>query len=283
MPRTLAVRRALAAVAVAPLLLTGVAACGDSGGSQAQESSQSAVLASLQKGDTVDPSEFVDTVTHGLEKSTTAHMTMRAGAGATGSMTAEGDIDYTAKPPAMAMTMSVPMGGQTSSMEARLVDGVMYLSLGDLSGGKFWKLDLSDKSGPLAGMGTMLDQMDPSQTLKKLEPAIDTVTYGGQEDVDGRTVGHYRLTVDPAKVGKAMGAPSGARAQLPDALTYDVWLDEQDRMAKVSMDIPVRGVDASFEMEMSDWGEKVDIQAPPADQVTQTPDFGSMMQPTPST
>jgi len=271
-------RRSLAAAALAPLLVAGLAACGgDDSGSQAKDStSAAAVLTGLQKGDEVDPGDFVDTISNGVKASTTAHMTMKVGLGSMGEMSGEGDLDYTADPPELAMTLDLPMPGDTKT-EVRYIDGVFYMSLGELSGGKFWKLDPSDSDSPLGDMGSMLDQIDPMGALQKVEPAIDTVTYVGDEDVDGQSLAHYEMTVDPAEYAKAMDLPAEVKSQLPDDLTYDIWLDDEHRLSKMHMDLPVAGAESSIDVTATDWGKDVTIEAPPADEVTEMPDLGSMM------
>jgi hypothetical protein len=271
-------RRSLAAAALAPLLVAGLAACGDDdAGSQAKDStSAAAVLTGLQKGDEVDPGDFVDTISDGVEASTTAHMTMKTDLVSMGELSGEGDLDYTADPPELAMTMQLPMAGGTKT-EVRSVDGIFYMSMGQLTGGKFWKLDPSDADGPLGDMGSMLDQVDPMSALQKVEPAIDTVTYVGDEDVDGRSLDHYEMTVDPAEYAKAMDLPAQTKAQLPDELTYDIWLDDQDRLSKMHMDLPIAGAETSIDVTASDWGKDVTIEAPPAGEIAEMPDLGSMM------
>ena len=280
MTRSIAARRTLAALAVTPLLLTGLAACGDNGETTAKDTANdsiagTAVLAGLQTGDELDPGEFVGIVVDGMEASTTAHMAMTTSMGELGEITAEGDIDYTADPVAMAMTMTMPMMGKTPA-DMRFVDGVFYMSLGQMTGGKFWKVDPSDPSSPLGELGPMLDEMDPTALMKRLEPAIDTVSYDGQEDVDGRTLDHYELTIDTTDLAKAMSLPHAAMAAVPDTISYDLWLDEQHRMAQVKMEMPAQGTTADVEMTVDGWGEDVDIEAPPADQITDMPDLGSM-------
>lgn len=278
MTRSLTARRTLAAAALAPLLVTGLVACGDDkGGSEAEEpAAAAAVLTGLEQGDEVDPGDFVDTISDGVEASTTAHMTMKMTLGPMGEMSGEGDLDYTAGPPELAMTMDMPIAGGTKT-EMRFVDGVFYVSLGGMSDGKFWKLDPSDPDSPLADFGDMADQMDPMGTLQKLEPAIDTVTYAGDEDVDGQSLDHYELTVDPGELAKTMDLPAEAKSQLPDTITYDIWLDDEDRLSKMHMDLPVAGVESSIDVTASDWGKDVTIEAPPADEITEMPDLGSIM------
>jgi hypothetical protein len=276
------VRRTLAASALAPLLAAGLVACGGDSGSgsgadsASEPTSQAAnVSAGLQEGDEVDPGEFVQTVTDGLEASTTAHLSMSLTMGSAGEMKAEGDVDYTTTPPQMAMTMSSPMLGD--DMEIRMVDGVMYISMGQLTQGKFWKLDPSDPKGPLAGMEGMLDQLDPAKAMKSMEDGISSVVFAGEED----GLDHYELTVDMNKMLDSMGGdlPKGAAAQLPESVTYDLWLDDQGRFTKMVMDqLPMGGTSGSMEMNVTGWGEDATIEAPPADQVTKMPDMGQVMQ-----
>lgn len=278
MTRLITVRRTLAATAIAPLLATGLVACGDDPGTSASgPTGQVALSSDLSEGDTVDPAEFVKTVEDGITSSTTAHMTMDITAGAAGKVTAEGDVDYTSTPPSVAMTMTLPVGG-AGEMDVRMVDGVMYLSMGRLTQDKFWKIDPSDPNGPLASMGLdkMMGQLDPAKALEQMQDGISKVTYVGAED----GLDHYELTIDMKKTMAAMGGnlPSEVQSQLPDSVTYDLWLDDQNRFTKMSMDdLPMGGTDASMQMTVSDWGKDVSIEAPPADQVTDMPDFGSMM------
>lgn len=281
--RHFAVRRAATAT-VAVLALGGLAACGDdSSGDETATDDTSQVAAPEDEGESevaageeVDPAEFVRTVTDGLEASTTARMTLAMDLGSAGKMNAEGDIDYSTNPPQMAMTMASPMGG--GDMDIRMVDGIMYLSMGELTQGKFIKIDPADPKGPLAGMGMegMLDQLDPGKALANMEQGIDTVVFVGEEDGQDR----YELTVDLSQLADQMGGlPPAAGAEMPEAVTYDLWLDDEGRFTKMSMDeLPVAGSTGSMEMTVSGWGEEVDIEAPSADQITEMPDLGSMMQ-----
>ena len=275
--------RRTAAATIAVLALGGLTACnGDDSTatdtSASESPSQAALASSLSEGDTVDPAKFVSTVEDGVENSTTAHLVMDISAGSAGKITAEGDLDYTTTPPSMAMTMTLPTAG-AGDMDVRMVDGVMYLSMGQLTQGKFWKIDPSDPNSPLASMGLdkMMDQMDPAKALSLMKDGISKVTYVGAED----GLDHYELTIDMKKMLASMGGdlPQAAQSQLPDSVTYDLWLDEQNRFTKMSMDnLPMGGTDGSMEMTVSDWGKDVDIEAPPADQITKMPDMGSMMQ-----
>lgn len=278
MTRLLSARRTLASAALAPLLITGLAGCGDGSDDTATDATEVAAFSGLEAGDDVDPTEFVDTVADGVEASTTAHITMDTSMGSSGAMSAEGDIDYTTSPPSLALTMGIPMAGDS---DLRLIDGIMYMNLGDLSDGKFWKIDPADPDGMFAGMGLdkMLDQTDPMGTLKGLEDGISSVTYTGAEDVDGRDLDHFELTIDMQAQLNELGSelPPTVEKGLPDSVTYDVWLDDEGRFAQLSMDYPIMGQSVSTKMTATDWGADVDIEAPPADQVADMPNLDDML------
>lgn len=195
---------------------------------------------------------------------TTAHVTMTADLGAAGSTRGEGDADYSADRPAVAMTMSSDMMPGGDGMDVRLVDGVLYLDLGALSKDKFWKLDLDDPDSPFGAMGA---QLDPQSSVGLLEKGLESVTYVGDED----GLAHYEATVDPEALRDAMGPTGAARgADLPNSFDYDIWLDDQDRVTKLTSTMGDLG---SVEMTMSDFGSDVSVEAPPADQVTEMPDL----------
>lgn len=268
MTRSIAARRTLAALAATPLLLAGLTACGDNDQTTATDpagtSAQGAPAADLEAGDDVDPGEFTDRLAAGFENMTTAHVTMTADLGTAGSTTGEGDADYSADRPAVAMTMSSDMLPGGDGMDVRLVDGVLYLDLGALSKDKFWKLDLDDPDSPFGAMGA---QLDPRSSIGLLEKGLESVTYVGDED----GLAHYEASVEPEALLDAMG-PTGAAggADLPNSFDYDIWLDDQDRVTRLTSTMGDLG---SVEMTMSDFGSDVSIEAPPADQVTEMPDL----------
>ncbi|MDI6911110.1 hypothetical protein [Nocardioides sp.] len=265
------VRRALAALAVVPLLLSGLAACGDDPGTNAEDpaatSASGAPAADLAPGDDVDTGEFADLLAAGVARMDTAHLTMKSEMGAAGSMTGEGDADYRGDQPVARMTIT--SGFVADGMEARIVDGALYLNLGRLSHDRFWKLDLDDPDSPLGALGS---QLDPRSAVDLLAKGLEKVTYVGP---DG-DLAHYRASVDPQAVLDALGGlgsmgdrmgGAGAPA-VPDSLDYELWLDGQGRVTRLTSTMGDLG---SVEMTMSDFGADVSVEAPPADQVTEMP------------
>ena len=273
MSRPVTVRRALAAAAL-PLALTSLSACGSNDDAKAQDpssgsssSSSSSSADTPSAGDTVAPADFVDRFESGFTKTTTAHETLKMSLGTTGTLTGEGDVDYSSDSPAMQMTMKTDMTGASGSIEMRLVDGVMYMTIPGMAGGKFVKFDLNDPSSPFGSLAT---QLDPQEAFKSFEAGIKSVTYVGAED----GLDHYQVTVDTKKMLAKMGQTGSAAsaAGMPATLTYDAWLDSEDRVNKMEIDL---GKTGTMDMTLSDFGQDVSVEAPPSSQVTQMPGMGS--------
>ena len=208
----------------------------------------------IDEGAQVDVDAFVDRLQAGIDKTKYAHIDFTMGGGG-GEMKGAGDVDYTRKPPNMQMSME--MGPQTIGM--LLVDGFMYIQSSQ-AGGKYIKYDLSDPSNPL-GAG-LADQLDPAGSIETFTKALSSVTSSGSEDVDGRSLDRYLLTVDTTQLGGQTDTTG-----LPAEMQITVWLDDEDRMAKTSMGMGAVQYDAS----LSDFDKTVDLEAPPKDQVVTPP------------
>lgn len=269
-------RRTLA-LAATPMLLAALTACGGDSSEQASDepaaaSSTEAGTASeepsdggdaVAEGDEVDKDQFLEDFMAAVDSATTAHMSMTTGA-AGSEFTADGEVDYTTTPPEMAMTMSNPaMGDQT--MDVRLIDDFFYLNLGQMSQNKFVKIDINDKNSPMGDMSQLTNSMDPVQSFEQFASGLDKVIYVGEESVDGEDLEHYVLTLDTTKVEMLQG--TGAQG-LPKTLDYDLWLDSEDRMRQVKIDL---GETGSVDMKIFDWDEPVEIEAPAEDEITSLP------------
>jgi hypothetical protein len=255
--------------AALPLALASLTACGpnddtapaSSASDSSSASSSTSPADTPSAGETVAPADFVKRFESGFAKTTTAHETMSL-SGGSGSFNGEGDVDYTQDSPAMAMTMTSDMMG--GKMEIRLVDGVIYMRIPPMTGQKFIKMDLNDPNSPFGSLGS---QLDPQEALKTFSQGIDSVTYVGDEG----GLGHYRVTVDTKKaLAEMKGGAAAAQAGLPAKLDYDLWLDDQDRITRMTMDLGQAG---TMEMKLSDFGKDVQVEAPPASQIT---DAGGM-------
>lgn len=271
MRRTPTLRRATAAL-VLPLALTAVSACGADDPDTAETSESTEEAPGDEAGEEITPAEFVDAFEAGFEDATTAHMEMAVDGQY--AMTAEGDVDYSTTPPSMAMTMQNEMLGENDT-ELILVDGVMYMAMGDMGGGKYLKMDLNDPNNTLGE--DITSQMDPRKAFESMEKAISKVTFVGEEDVEGEEMKHYSLVIDPAKMSEAGTGPVPG---MPEEIAYDVWLDDESLFRKAVMDLGEEM--GTMTMTVSEWGEDVEIEAPPADEVTDMPSMPTMPSASPS-
>jgi hypothetical protein len=269
------VRRTLAVIGVVAAT-TGLSAC--HGGDQASKagethSSASASASSSASSSAGSPSPstssaghldkagLVKALTVGQTKAGSAHVAMRM-TGAT-SLAAHGDVAYHGKDPQMRLTMSMPQLGK-GTMELRFVGGILYLNIPKVTpAGKFIRIDPQDKSNPLGkSFGSLSEQMNPLNSFAAMKQGVRKVRYVGHQSIDGTPTDHYVVTVDSAALAKAMKQPQVTTA-LPRQLTYDMWLDRQDLLRRTRF----RAQGLTTQMDLTRWGERVHVQAPPSSQV----------------
>ena len=250
--------RTLAAAATTALVLT-LSGCGG-GEDGASDSSSSGDVP--DEGATVEPADFVDDMTAGLEASSTAVMQLTADAGGS-NIEAEGEIDYSTDPVSMAMEMSNPMMAD-QPVQLRMVDGVVYLNAGPMTNEKFVSYDLSDPTNLPPGLSGLTDQLDPLAQFQEFEDALTKVTFVGEEEVDGETLAHYDLLLDPTKMETFEGAPESAG--LPEEIPYELWFDDEFRIRQMKTELDMTPA-VSVDIKLDEWGEPVEIEAPPADDV----------------
>ncbi|MEI2713457.1 MAG: DUF6612 family protein [Nocardioides sp.] len=233
-------RTRLRVLAATPLLLASLTACGGGG---------------------VSNDEFLSKMREGLTAMDTAHTTMSM-EGQAFEMTAEGDIDYTQDP--VSMDMKIKNSGASGDVvtDVRLIDGIMYMSSPDSTGGKFYRLDPKDPNNPLAGQGDISEQMDPAKAVDRFSKGLEKVELEGTEQVNGVEADHYVLTLDP---GKISGLPTADGVQLPEKLACHVWLDDKNRTVKV--EINLGETLGTTEMTSGDFDAPVKIEVPSADQI----------------
>jgi hypothetical protein len=264
--------RTAALAAALPLALWSLAACGDSSSQTSATDPQAAPAASSSPTTTsspgtpktVDSADFLARLKAANAAITTARFSMTMDlSGQT--VPIKGVLDMTGNSPAMQMTMDIT--GMGTPTEMRLVDKTMYVALPG-GGGKFYKIDLDDPDGPLAGLGgDAFSNIDPGSVTDQLSPKVfkkvvdrGTVTIGGQE------LHHYSVLMDLSKAPRLEGMPSGAAA--PKVATYDVWLDGEGRMARFTMLIKKS---MRLTATYSGYGTAAHVAAPPSSQVMALP------------
>ncbi|GAA1735458.1 hypothetical protein GCM10009710_14840 [Aeromicrobium alkaliterrae] len=162
----------------------------------------------------------------------------------------------------MVMTMEMPGLG---TMEMRLIDQVLYLSLGIESDGKFVRIDADDE---MFGeqFDLMLEQMDPRVQMAMMKDAVlDYRQEGDPETIDGVEATPYVVVMDTEAVMEASGAPAEdlEGVPLPDTLESTIFVGPDDLPRRLVMDM----IGVEMTMDFSGWGEPVVIEAPPADQI----------------
>jgi hypothetical protein len=271
------IRRSLAALAAAPLLV--LAGCGGDSTSDITDdratTPASSPSSTAENAGALTEETFASAVTEAQLRAKTVHMSGQISASGQ-QMTLEGDFEAgdTVADSAMDMTMSAPSLGDVRMV---LVDEVLYLNLGQQTQGKFVKVDLSDTSSPMGQMmSQLLSSADPSASLKAMERGMTSFEQVGEEQIEGVATTKYRVEVDLQQVLAAQGMgdlPGGATAQLPKTVTYDIWVGDDDLIRRMSFTL---GAAMAMTMDLTEWGEPVDISAPPRNQISKTDPFAGM-------
>ena len=160
------------------------------------------------------------------------------------------------------------------AMEMILVDKAMYMKSAGLGTGDKWlKIDLSD---PDSLFGMIGKASDPEVMFKAME-SPKKLELLGSEDVDGTPTNHYRITMDPTQYLEAMEFPAAMADMMPKELVTEMWVDADDLPRKFAqtLDMPAAGggggSTSTTEGTYSDFGTDVEIEAPPAAEVTEQP------------
>lgn len=203
-------------------------------------------------------------------KAGTSHVAMSLTVPAGQSFRSYGEmkIGKTSKDTAMAMTVT----GDTASIgkvELRLVDQNFYIALGSLTSNKFVRIDLTDKSNPIAQQyGDIIENLDPARQVKQYEAAIQKFdTSGKPVKLDDVETQPYKITIDPAKASQLKNLGD---TKLPKTMDFTIYVGPDDlprRMVSLIPSADGKG-DTKLQMDYTQWGEKVSIAAPSAARIT---------------
>ena len=155
-----------------------------------------------------------------------------------------------------------------AALEARVVDGRLYLNMGDFAGsflgGRSWA------EVPIDAMGGA--STDPTGFLDALR-GLTTVDRVGTDTIRGVEATHFRGSVSLADAIDR--APADRREQLRDALgssdaalPVDVWVDAKDRPVRFAATFDAGPVAAEVRLDLFDYGADIHVTAPPADEIT---------------
>jgi hypothetical protein len=170
--------------------------------------------------------------------------------------------------PDLSMTMNLPpeQGGE---IEMVVIDESVYLRLPpDVGLPTPWVKVQSDGSDPLsAQMAPLIDQMTSSFDLEQSFETIaaaSSIDRGDTDVIDGVDVTEYVVTVDVSKL-PADQLGGVAPEDLPfDEVIYSLWIDDDDLLRRYTNDLG----EVTTDTTIFGYGEPVEIEAPPPDQVT---------------
>jgi hypothetical protein len=205
-------------------------------------------------------------------------------------MTGEGEFDAEAQVGRMTFDMSdlgAAEGADLGEAEMIFEQLVVYMKFPFLQqvrpGMKPWlKFDLQklgEQEGIDLGGLEQLNQSDPSQALAYLKAASGDIEEVGTEEIRGVETTHYELTVDLRKVvEQAPGQKENVERVIEQSgiekVPTQVWIDGDGQVRR--MELLYEGMrfgqdqtgDMAMTMELFDFGVEVDVEPPPADQVT---------------
>ncbi|HUP99763.1 MAG TPA: hypothetical protein VM093_04820 [Aeromicrobium sp.] len=196
-----------------------------------------------------------------------SHMAMKLTTPSGQSFESHGQMRLGKRPSDTAMAMTVNGGtGSMGTIELRLVGGNFYIALGALTQNKFAKIDLSDKSNPIARQyGDIVKNVDPARQVEQYRDAITKFDSSAQPvEIDGVKTQPYRITIDPKKAGSL---ESFRKADLPSTINFTLYIDSDNLPRRMVSKVPSPAGPTRLQMDYTHWGEKVTIQAPKASNV----------------
>lgn len=301
-------RKALIAASALTLALT-VGACGDDKKEASPTGGTNTGQTGEQGGVFNDAQSLIDAAKEGTAQAKTSKFTMDMRLGSMLSMKAEGSAEYAGENTKMAMNMTMDMSGMPGaagnqgelSMEMVLIDQTMYMKLPEGLGGdadKPWMKMSIDEMGAAGGQFKQsMEFSDPAATLAMIQEN-GKILSTEQTTVDGAPATKYSVELDAKKLFEKMGQgqsmPAGVNI---DSLPMDVYLNAENLPVQIEMDLgqlmkdvaeqtgqplPEGMENGKMTAKYTNWGEPVDVQAPPPDQVSEQsiPGMGSGSTPT---
>lgn len=185
------------------------------------------------------------------------------------------------------LALELPIPGQDQALEMVIVERMLYMQLpeegrGELGVSTPWvSVDTHRAGQAVTGItGGVGGTSDPSDALAGLrgvaEGGVRTV---GTEDVRGVETTHFQADVDLRRALEASGEIRDPEAfeRFADQLgggtaTYDVWLDGDGLVRKLTFATPVQQMQVSVSMELYDFGDATLPGLPAPEDVTDITD-----------
>ncbi|MFJ4046559.1 hypothetical protein ACIPV2_12530 [Microbacterium sp. NPDC089987] len=255
-------KRALATTAIALVAGVGLTACdsgadkaSDSKGSQSQTESQKQAKPSA----TMTADDFAQRINDAQIEAGSTHFAQTMEVSGQ-KIESSGDMVVDADPRKTRMAMSMPGG-----MELRLVDGEMYLNMGELTGGKFYQPS-SEAGNPITEqLNGSLDQANLGKQMSTFKTALkDFTAEEDAETIDGVKTTKYTLVLDSKKLFEAQELEIPAEAGIGDTIEYVIFAGDDDLPRRMVTDL----AGSAITMDFSKWGEDVSIETPAPDEIT---------------
>lgn len=239
--------RVLPVLAAAALSLGLLAGCG-----------QQAASDDLEPVAALTDDSFASTVSAAVADAGSAHVAID-GALMGMPLQLEGDVAGGDEPADLTASLASADGG----IDVRLVDQVAYALVNPFTGGQFWRIDLTDSGDPLvAQLESFRESVDVDGLLDDLDGALSVEASGDDAvTLDGVETTAYAVTVDVEKLAESTDADLPS---MPSAGTFTVYLGPDDLPRRVVADV----AGAPVTIDFSAWGDPVEVDAPPADQVS---------------
>lgn len=258
------ISRKLSSIA-AVVLLAGLtlSACGDKDDNKGDSDKKATSSSSASEKDLTADSFFTTLIDEQL-KAGSAHMVMTMGIGGQ-SIKADADVEFGKTFGDTSMSMDMDMGSAgPAAMKVILDDGVFYMNLGQVTKGKYAKIDLADEDNAFGKQFSQLvDQMDPTKLLEQFQKAVTSFEKkGDSKQMDGVEAQPYEIVVDTTKIDAFSDLPAGAT--VPKTITYVMYMGSDNLLRRMTFDL----AGSKTRLDYSKWGEPVDVEAPPSSEVT---------------
>ncbi|WP_028049303.1 hypothetical protein [Cellulomonas sp. URHD0024] len=155
----------------------------------------------------------------------------------------------------------------TNGAEIRLVNGILYVRLGERTRGKFVKITPDDTSNPLAAEFSGFRDDVLRSGYVGMEGAITSIaSNGAHEDVNGVVATAYTVVLDTSLLtpDAAASLPTDPAAPLPARVRCTFWLDDRNLPVRTVLDVGA----STTTTDISNVGLGTPVVAPPAAQVT---------------
>lgn len=161
----------------------------------------------------------------------------------------------------------------TNQMSVTVVDGLIFANLGESSDDKYVRVDPTDTSSELgAAFAPMLEELDVTKSISKFADAITSVSQeGADETFDGVKTTPYRVTVDVDRAVASGALDEDTQLRAGGTIVYTFYIDSDDLLRRMKSEVD----SAVVQVDVTKFGEPVEIVAPPAEEVIEESEFNA--------